>query len=137
MPSETEIVRDRQLAIRREMDRRGILLKTVSLDSGLSYSTVQSYFPNDRDAVPSVMSVASLYALVGAVPDDLLSLLLPAGRVIVQVPENVDHDEFAGHCQQYLMEKSRAHHPESEMGPAIGPVEDERLRARLTVVKAA
>ncbi len=137
MRDETDIVRDRQLAIRRELDRRGILLKTVALDAGMSYSTVQSYFPGEKNAVPATMSVAALYCLVGAIPDDLLSLLLPAGRAIVQIPEGIDHDAVCEAMQEYLTEKARAHRPESECGPAIGPGEDTTLRSKLTLVQAA
>ena len=40
-----EIVRTRQSAIRRELDRRGIALKVISFDSGISYSTLLTYLP--------------------------------------------------------------------------------------------
>jgi hypothetical protein len=136
MRDETDIVRERQLAIRRELDRRGILLKTVALDAGMSYSTVQSYFPGERNAVPATMSVAALYALIGAIPDDLLSLLLPSGRVIVQVPENIDHDELCDRMQDWLLTKAHAHHPESEAGREIGPGEDNVLRGKFAAVRA-
>lgn len=127
MRDETDIVRERQLAIRRELDRRGILLKTVALDAGMSYSTVQSYFPGERNATPATMSVAALYALVGAIPADLLSLLLPAGHVIVQVPENVDYDDISAWCRDFIDTKDKAHHPDSEAGRDLGPTERNQL----------
>lgn len=131
MRSETDIVRDRQLAIRRELDRRGILLKTVALDADMSYSTVQSYFPGERNAVPATMSVAALYKLVGAIPTDLLSLLLPAGHVIVQVPEGVDHDELADAVADYLHTKNAAHHPDSPAGRELSDCEIEALNTKV------
>lgn len=136
MRDETDIVRERQLAIRRELDRRGVLLKTVALDAGMSYSTVQSYFPGERDAVPATMSVASLYKFIGAIPDDLLSLLLPAGHVIVQVPESVDYDAVSSLCRDFIDTKDKAHHPESEAGRDIGPTEHSELGGKVVRLRA-
>ncbi|MGJ3625985.1 hypothetical protein AB5I41_01615 [Sphingomonas sp. MMS24-JH45] len=51
------IVRDRQLVVRREMDRRGISLKAVALDSGIPYATIVSYFPGERDRQPATIPV--------------------------------------------------------------------------------
>lgn len=132
------IVRERQKAIRREIDRRGIHMKAVALDGGWeNTSTVLSYFPADRDAQPAVMSVAALYRLLGALPTDLLSLLLPDGHAIVRVPEGIDHDELASGFQDYLQTKHAAHHPESEAGREIGPNEDKLLRSKLTVIRGS
>lgn len=131
MRDETDIVRDRQLAIRRELDRRGILLKTIALDAGMSYSTVQSYFPGERNAVPATMSVAALYAFVGAIPDDLLSLLLPHGRAIVQVPDNIDHDALCEGFQEYLTEKAKAHRHDSPAGRDIAECERKVLDSKV------
>lgn len=127
MHDETNIVRERQLAIRRELDRRGILLKTVAADAGMAYSTVQSYFPADRDAIPATMSVAALYKLIGAIPDELLSWLLPAGRAIVRIPENIDHDELAEAVGDYLHTKNQAHRPDSPAGRDIAECERKAL----------
>jgi hypothetical protein len=138
MVDENTIVRGNQLLIRREMDRRGISIKQVQLDGGWKDpSTVMSYFPNpDGKGVPQTMSVAALYRLIStkALPVDLLSLLLPSGHVIVQVPEAVDHDEISEAVCDYLREKERAHRPDSECGPAIGPNEDASLRDKFAVV---
>jgi hypothetical protein len=137
MRDSNTIIRERQLVIRRELDRRGVALKAVSFDSGIPYATLLSYFPApDGERDPAVMPVSALYCLVGAIPDDLLSLLLPAGRVIVQVPDNVDHDALCEAMQAYLAEKAKAHRPESECGPAIGPGEDNVLRGKFTRVRA-
>jgi hypothetical protein len=120
-------VRDRQLVIRRELDRRGISLKAIAFDSGLPYSTVVSYFPGERDKEPHTLSATALFALCGVLPFDLLSLVLPDGFQIVRVPEGINHDEIADCMVEYLAEKQRAHHPESECGPALGPKECQKL----------
>lgn len=141
MRSDNEIVgilKARQCAMRRELDRRGIALKAVSFDSGLPYSSLQSYFPDERAArEPALMPVSALYALCGAVPDDVLSLVLPDGRLIVQAPVEVDHDQVSDAMRDFLRAKDKAHHPDSEAGRELGPNEDVALRAKLSVVKAA
>jgi hypothetical protein len=109
----------------------------VSFDSSIPYPTLLSYFPAEGSREPAVMPVSALYCLIGAVPDDLLSLLLPDGRVIVQVPAEVDHDEAANAMQDFLIAKAASHHPESEAGREIGPSEDRALRSKLALVKAA
>lgn len=138
MRDENMIVRERQLLIRREMDRRDISIKAVQLDGGWKDpSTVSSYFPNpEGKKEPATMSVAALYRLIAtkALPVDLLSLLLPAGHLIVRVPEELDHDEIAQAMADYLAEKQRAHHPESEAGREISPNEDAKLRQRFAAV---
>lgn len=119
MRDENTIVRERQLAVRREMDRRGIALKVIALDAGMSYSTLLSYFPGERDKTPATIS--------GAVPAELLSLLLPDGFQIVRAPEAIDHDELALIARDYLATKDAAHHPDSENGRDIGPNENVAL----------
>jgi hypothetical protein len=107
----------------------GLTLKAISLDSKLGYTTVQSYAKGE-----AVMSIASLFKLVGVIPDELLSLLLPEGRVIVQAPAEIDHDEIAEAVQDYLATKERAHRPDSPAGRDIAPCEDETLRGKFAVV---
>lgn len=136
MASNDEIVRQRQSAIRREMDRRGIALKAVSYDSGIPYATLLSYFPQEGGRDPVMLPVSALYALANteALPLDLLSLVLPAGNLIVKAPEAVDHDEASSAMRAYLKAKDEAHHPDSPGGRDIAPCEDERLRGKLTLV---
>ncbi len=136
-----EIVRERQKAIRREIDRRSIALKAIASDADLSLTTLLSYFPGNPDAQPALMPVSVLFAILNgnALPRDMVSMLLPDGDMIVKVPEGVDHEELCEAAQEYLTEKARAHRPESEMGPAIGPNEHDRLSrkaTRLSVVAA-
>ena len=131
MADNTNIVsamRERQLTIRRQLDVRAISLKALSLDSGIGYSTLLSYFPNPEGrAEPALMPISALYALCGHVPDDLLSLLLPDGRAIVTIPEGVDYDEYETHCRTFLSVKGEAHHPGSPDGREISACETARL----------
>ncbi|MES2295240.1 MAG: hypothetical protein V4527_18230 [Pseudomonadota bacterium] len=133
----SSILKTRQSQMRREMDRRGLSMKGVSYDSGIPYSTLLSYFPDEKGkAVPALMPVSAQYALCDAVPDDILSLLLPDDRRIVRVPEGIDHDEIAEVVADYLLTKERAHHPDSEAGREIGPKEDETLRGKVAVLRS-
>lgn len=129
MLDKNTIVRDRQLVIRREMDRRGISLKAVSFDSGIPYATIVSYFPGERDREPATLSAAAIFMLceAKALPLDLLSLVLPEGFQIVRAPEEIDHEALCDLASQYIAEKNRAHHPDSEAGCALGPNERVKL----------
>jgi hypothetical protein len=109
-----------------------LTLKAISLDSGIGYTTIQSYAKGE-----AVMSIASLFKLIGVIPDELLSLLLPEGRVIVQAPAEINHDEIAPAMRDYLKCKDDAHHPDSEAGREIGTGEDNVLRVKFAKVKAA
>lgn len=133
------IVRDRQLVIRREIDRRGIALKAVAMDSGISYSTLLSYFPGERDKEPHTISGAAIYALCEgkALPADLMSLLLPDGWQIVRAPESLDHDTLCEMAADYVSTKMAAHHPESEAGRDIGPGEHRALTGKAVALKVA
>lgn len=136
MHNHVRIVRDRQLAIRREMDRRGIALKQVEFDSGLPYATLLSYFPLEGSRDPAVIPASAVYALAEgrALPVDMLSLLLPPGLALVEVPEEVDLDRLAECFGDFLSHKHQFHRPESECGPAIGPNEDETLRNKVVAL---
>lgn len=134
-----KIVRDRQKAVRRQMDARRIPIKAVQFDGGwTSPSTVLSYFPADGDKDPATMSIASLFRLIetGALPTDLLSLLLPSTHMIVEVPEGVDHDAMELWCREFLRLKGEAHHPESPDGREIADCEDRRLDRHVATLHA-
>lgn len=141
MASNDEIVRQRQSAIRRELDRRGVALKAVAFDSGISYSTLLTYFPQEGGAKPVMLPVSALYALTDgdtpALPLDLASLLLPAGRLIVAAPEAIDHDDIEEACRDFLAAKGAAHHPASEMGREIGPGEHNVLTLKAARLRVA
>lgn len=137
LSEEAAIVRALQLTIRGQLDVRGMSLKAIAFDSGLSYSTVLSYFPGERNAVPNAIPVAALRRLTGVIPADLLSLLLPDGWQIVRAPESIDHDALCDQVVDYLARKQAAHHPESENGVAIGPTERAELDSKVVQIKAA
>lgn len=136
MADVSEIVRQRQTGIRRELDRRGIALKVVALDSNIPYPTLLTYFPMEGAAKPVMLPMSAVYSLAAgnAIPSDLLSLLVPDGFAIVRVPEALNHDEIAEAMVEYLAEKQKAHHPESECGPAIGPNESGKLTGLALIV---
>lgn len=136
MADTSEIMRERQRGVRREMNRRGIAPKVVMADAQMSSSTFFSYFPDpEGKAVPAVMPMSAIYQIIEgkALPLDLVSMLLPNGALVVYVPENVDHDALCEHMQVYLREKAAAHHPASEAGREIGPNEHNKL-TKLAVV---
>lgn len=138
MADATTIVRERQKAIRREMNRRKIAIKAVQFDGGWdSPSTVLSYFPEDENAQPAVMSAASFYRLFGALPVDLLSLMLPEGYQVVRAPEEIDHDEIERLCREYLDAKGKAHRKDSPGGTEITDGEKAALDGCVVRLRAA
>lgn len=137
MADSNDIVRDRQQAVRRELDRRQISLKVVALDSGIPYPTIVSYFPSGDDTKPALMSAGAFRALCKAIPLDLLSILLPDGFQIIRAPEGLDHDKVAQLAADYVAAKNAAHHPESEAGRDIGPGEEAILTAKVVELRAA
>lgn len=108
----------------------GLTLKAISMDSKIGYTTIQSYARGQ-----AVMSAASLFRLVGVIPDELLSLLLPDGRHIVRAPDEIDHDALCDLAQDYVHTKAAAHRADSEAGVKIGPGEEARLRGKVTVLR--
>lgn len=135
MRDSSTIMRERQRTIRRQLDERGKSLKQVSFDSGIPYSTLCSYFPGQERGVvekqPAEMPSGAIYSLCGAIPDDLLNLLLPDGFAIVRVPAGVDYDDVSAGCRDFLNAKELAHHPESEAGRDIGPTESAELSGKV------
>lgn len=123
-----------QERIFRIAQRQGLTLKAISLDAQIPYNTLRNYAGHNGETAE--MPVSALGKLVGVIPDELLSLLLPEGRVIVQAPSEIDHDQVCEAMQDYLHEKHKAHHPDSECGPAIGPKEDNVLRGKFAQVAA-
>lgn len=119
-------IRATQERIFRIAQRRGLTLKAISLDAGIPYNTLRSYAGSGCETAE--MPVGALRKLIGVIPDDLLSLLLPDGRSIVQVPEDIDHDEIARWAETFAARKLAAHRADSPMGPEIAPCEDKDLR---------
>lgn len=132
------IIRARQTAIRREIDRRGIALKAVSYDSGIPYETLLTYFPAPGTRDPAQIPGGAIFALCDgeALPPDILSLFVPTGWQIVRAPEGIDHDALSELLVDYLAAKQAAHHPESECGPALGPVERAALDSKVVQITA-
>ena len=60
MQRESIIVRERQLVIRRELDRRGIAMKIVAMDSAIPYSSLLSYFPVERAELDGIVTAFPL-----------------------------------------------------------------------------
>lgn len=140
MRDSSTIMRDVQRTIREKLDERGIALKLVSARSQIPYSTLCSYFPgNERGTVPkqpAEMPAGALYSLCGAIPDDLLNLLLPEGWAIVRVPSGIDYDDISTACRDFIDTKERAHHPDSEAGRDIGPGEEADLSTKVVRLRA-
>lgn len=140
MRNETEIMLNAQRTIREQLDLRGITLKVVAAKSQIPYGTLCTYFPgNERNPEPKQpvqLPGGAIYSLCGAIPGDLLNLLLPEGFAIVQVPSGIDYDEISAGCREFIDAKERAHHPDSELGRDLGPAERQHLGTKVAVLKA-
>lgn len=110
-------------------NRYGLTLKAIGIDAQIGYDSLRGYASGETE-----MPLSALRRLVGVIPDELLSFLLPGDRVIVRAPDEINHDEIAPILREYLRCKDEAHHPESEAGRDIGPSEDKSLRVKLVAV---
>lgn len=117
------------LAIRLELDARGIPLKVCASKARVSYSTFLSWFP--AGGKPQVPSLSCLPGLARALPGDLLSMLVPDGFHIVPGPEGMDYDDMAAGCIDYAAAHAHARHPNSECGVDIGPNEKAQLDSKV------
>jgi len=115
-----------------EANNRGLTIKVIHFDTGVSQDTLRSWARGE-----AVMSIAGLFSLVGVIPDDLLSMLLPEGRQIVQLPDDLDHDALSDLAADYLSAKAAAHHANSPAGIAIASCEREVLDRKVTALRAA
>lgn len=131
------VIRERQAAIRRELDRRQIPMKVVAQDSGIQYATLLTYFPADERKQPHQIPGSAIFALAGAIPDDLISLLLPSGFLIVRLPEEIDHDSFAAMVNDYQAAKEEAHRVDSPAGRDLADCELEKLDSKVARIRAA
>lgn len=114
-----------------EANNRGLTIKVIHYDTGISTDTLRSWARGE-----AVMSIAGLFGLVGVIPDDLLSMLLPDGRLIVQVPEGIDHDDYEERCRDFLAAKGQSHHPDSPAGREIAPCEKDVLDQKVVALRA-
>lgn len=123
--------RTQEIVFRLAVRDHGLTLKAISLDAGIGYTTIQSYAKGQ-----AVMSIASMFRLVGVIPDELLSLLLPDGRHIVRAPEEIDHDALCELATDYVETKMAAHRADSPMGPEIAPCENDTLTGKAVKLRA-
>lgn len=115
-----------------EANNRGLTVKVIHFDTGISQDTLRSWARGE-----AVMSIAGLFALVGVVPDDLLSMLLPEGRQIVQAPDDLDHDKLADLAADYLSTKAAAHKADSPAGEQIASCERAALDSKVVAFAKA
>ena len=125
MADDNAITRDALLAIRLELDARGIPLKVCASKAKVSYSTFLSWFP--AAGTPQIPSLAALPGLARALPGDLLSLLVPDGFHIVPDPHGADYDAIAAWAATFTAEKLAANRADSENQERIGPNEQAKL----------
>lgn len=115
-----------------EANNRGLTIKVIHYDTGISQDTLRSWARGE-----AVMSIAGLFGLVGVIPDDLLSMLLPNGRLIVRVPEELDHDELSELAADYVKTKQDAHREDSPSGRDISACEREALDSKVVAFARA
>ena len=126
------VVMDTQARIFRLAERdHGLTRKAISLDSGIAYDSICNYAKGETQ-----MPVSALYALIGVIPNELLSLLLPTGFAIVRAPDGLDHDELETAARDYLAAKGAAHHPNSPAGREISACEQAALDRQATHLRA-
>lgn len=131
----SQITKDMQERMFRVALSRGLTFKAISLESGIPLSTLRTY--SGTNGATAEMPVSALRKLLGVMPDDLLSMLLPETHALVRVPDGVNHDEFEEAARAYLVEKARSHHPDSPGGREISECEERSLGVRLALVRAA
>lgn len=125
MRDDSAIMRDALLTVRQQLDQRRIPHKVSAAKAGVSVSTWFSWFP--ADGTPQVPSLASLDALLRALPIDLANLLMPDGWAAVRVPEGIDHDEIGEWAERYAARKLAAHREDSPAGRDIADCEHRDL----------
>lgn len=128
----TEQVKDRQKRVFRiacDPARYGLTKKAISAESEIGYDSICDYANGETE-----MSLSAMVRLIGVLPNELLSLLLPEGQAIVAIPDGIDHDELAGAMQDYLLTKGQAHREDSPAGPAIADCEREVLDRKVVML---
>lgn len=113
---------ERVFRIAGDLSRYGLTLKMISMDSGIHYDSIRNYAAGKTE-----MPLSAFNALIGVLPDELLSLLLPEAKAIVSLPEGIDHDEIEDMCADYMATKAKAHHKDSPAGREISDCEREAL----------
>lgn len=121
----------RMFRIAQDPTRYGLTLKMIAADADLGLDSVRNYAAGE-----TVMPMTALDALVDVLPDELLSLLLPAGHAIVSVPEGICHDEIEKAAREFLAAKGEAHHPESPGGRELAECEVVTLNRKAAKLRA-
>jgi hypothetical protein len=121
----------RMFRIAQDPTRYGLTLKMIAADADLGLDSVRNYAAGE-----TVMPMTALDALVDVLPDELLSLLLPAGHAIVSVPEGICHDEIEKAAREFLAAKGEAHHPESPGGRELADCEVVTLNRKVAKLRA-
>lgn len=121
----------RMFRIAQDPTRYGLTIKLIASDSGLGYDSVRNYAAGDTQ-----MPFTAFVALVGVIPNELLSLLLPEGHQVVRVPDGIDHDELEEAARDFLAAKGKAHHPDSPAGRELSACEVVSLSARAVKMAA-
>lgn len=98
--------------------RYGLTLKAIAIDSNLGYDALRTWARGE-----SVMPITALYALCDVLPDELLSLLLPAQFFITRKSDGVNLADLAGRALDYVGTYTAARSPDSEAGVELGPNE--------------
>lgn len=71
------------------------------------------------------MSLGAFHDLVGVIPDELLSLLLPTDVRVLHISDEVDHDALYEKARDYQDEWAKARRSDSPAGPDICPIHEE------------
>ncbi len=121
----------RMFRIAQDPTRYGLTLKMIAADADLGLDSVRNYAAGE-----TVMPMTALDALVDVLPDELLSLLLPAGHAIVSVPEGICHDEIEKAAREFLAAKGEAHHPDSPGGRELAECEVVTLNRKAAKLRA-
>ena len=135
MALDHSIVSAQREVLRRATDlgHGGLAWKVLASQSGVPEASLHSY---GRADAPAAMPVAVLHKLCGAVPEAVLSLLLPDGFALVRVADLSDPAALASGALEYLGLYSAARHPASEAGTEIGPGEAAALSDHATRLRA-
>jgi len=121
----------RMFRIAQDPTRYGLTLKMIAADADLGLDSVRNYAAGE-----TVMPMTALDALIEVLPDELLSLLLPAGHAIVTVPEGICHDEIEKAARDFLAAKGEAHHPSSPGGRELADCEVIELNRKAAKLRA-
>ncbi len=128
------IILDRQKEMFRialDPTKHGMTLKMIASKSDLGLQSVRNYAAGETE-----MSVSAYEALIGVLPDDLLSLMLPDGHRMVIVASTLDFDAIAAKCHELLSLKTGAHHPGSPAQRDISECEHDALAAKVAELRA-